>query len=128
MKKNSRKGRKLQKAEVERKTATKKKIKVSEPFSKAKTRKILCLHYEGIPGGVTVGYCWSKLKQHGETECICKECGKVFPIEKYEQMKKLVKYLSNKGCITDVAYIMELSETKGCCSYGISNESRRFVA
>ena len=110
MKKNGRKGRRLQKEKTERIEATRAKMKVGEPFSKAKTRKKLCLHYEGTPGGFTVGYCYSLLIPRGKTECICAKCGKVFPIEKHDQMKQLVRYLSNKGCITDVAYIMKLSK------------------
>ena len=71
MKKNGRKGRRLQKEKAERKAAARAKIKVGEPFSKAKTRKKLCLHYKGTPGGFTPGFCYSLLFPIGETECIC---------------------------------------------------------
>ena len=41
---------------------------------------------------------------------MCSVCKKVFPIEKLKQMQVLVGYLSNKGCLTDVALIKKLSD------------------
>ncbi len=106
MKKHGRKWRKLQK----QKEAYEKNRKVGEPFSKSRRRKHLCLHYDGRPGGFVPGFCYSKLVHINENECVCSECGKVFTIEKYLQMKNLVDYLSNKGCVTDFEIIAELSE------------------
>ncbi len=105
MKKNGRKWRKLQ----EEKANYEKNRKVGEAFSKAKNRKLLCLHYAGTPGGIVPGFCCSKLFPINEKECKCVDCGKVFSMEKYEQMEQLVDYLSNKGCVTDVELIKELS-------------------
>jgi len=106
MKKHGKKWRKIQKEKEIRRENT----KVGEPFSKARHKKHLCLHYAGIPGGFTWGHCYSKLVLISDTECVCCECKKTFSIEKYKQMESLVKYLSNKGCITDGALIAALSE------------------
>ena len=57
MKKYGKKWRKIQKEKAIRKANT----KVGEPFSKARHKKRLCLHYAGIPGGFTRGHCYSKL-------------------------------------------------------------------
>lgn len=106
MKKNGKKWRQLQKEKEERKEN----MKVGEPFSRAKNKKHLCLHYGGIPGGFVPGHCYSLLAKISETECMCCVCGKVFPIEKYDQMEKLAAYMGSKGCITDSNYIIELSK------------------
>lgn len=108
MKKYGKKWRKLQaekKLEQERIAA-----KAGEPFSKARHRKILCFHYGGRPGGIIAGYCYSQLEKVSETECACWECGKRFPIKKYDQMEKLVKHLSNQGCVVDMKIIQRLSK------------------
>ena len=106
MKKYGKKWRKLQREKEIRRANT----KVGEPFSKAKNKKHLCLHYGGIPGGIVQGYCFSKLLPISDTECICCECRKTFPLGKYQQMESLVDYLSNKGCMTDGGLIAMLSE------------------
>ena len=106
MKKYGKKWRKLQKEKEMRKAN----MKIGEPYSKSRLKKRLCLHYGGRPGGIVPGYCFSKLIPISESECICSECRKKFPIEKYKQMESLVDYLSNKGCITDGALIAALSE------------------
>lgn len=106
MKKGGKKWRKLQKEKEERKAN----IKVVEPFSKERTRKHICLHYDGTPGGILIGDCYSLLYPINESECKCNRCGKVFSIDKYRQMEWLVDYMSNKGCVTDVAVISELSK------------------
>ena len=85
-------------------------MKIGEPFSKAKNRKHLCLHYSGSPGGFGPGCCFSLLTKISETQCQCIECRKLFPIEKYDQMEELVAYLNEKGCITDGNLIFRLSE------------------
>lgn len=106
MKKYGKKWRKIQKEKESHRANT----KVGEPFSKARHKKHLCLHYGGIPGGFTPGFCYSKLVSISDTECRCCECGKTFSIEKYNQMETLVDYLTNKGCMTDEALIAELSD------------------
>ena len=106
MKKYGKKWRKLQKEKEIRKAN----MKVGEPYSKSRLKKRLCLHYGGRPGGIVPGYCYSKLIPISESECICSECRKKFPIKKYKQMESLVDCLSNKGCITDGALISALSE------------------
>lgn len=90
MKKNSRKWRKLQKEKAERRAAQ----KVGEPFSKERTRRHFCLHYAGRPGGFMLGNCSSLLVPIGENECKCGKCGKIFSLDKYQQMEKLVSCLS----------------------------------
>lgn len=104
MKKNGKKWRKYQKENE----SCRRNVKIGEPYSNQ--RKYLCLHYDGIPGGFIVGYCYSKLTPLNECECVCRECGKVFPIEKYRQMEQLVTYLTNKGCLTDKTLIKNLSK------------------
>ena len=108
MKKGGKKWRKLQKETEERRAFSE--ANAGEPFSKARTRKILCLHYDGRPGGILPGHCYSKLVPLNADKCKCHDCGKVFSAEKYEQMNRLVHYLSNKGCVTDMEYIAELSK------------------
>ena len=107
MKKNGKKWRRLQKEKELRKAMI---TKVSVPFSKSRNKKRLCLHYSGRPGGIIVGHCYSLLTKKSEKECECCICKKVFPIEKITQMKQLVDYLSNKGCVTDVERIAKLSK------------------
>lgn len=99
MKKNGKKWRKLQKEAAERRAIAE--ARAGEPFSKAKTRKKFCCHYDGWGGGPLPGFYHSKLVPLGEKECVCKECGKVFPIEKYEQMERLIKYELNRGNVYD---------------------------
>ena len=106
MKKYGKRWRKLQKEKEIRRANT----KVGEPFSKARHKKHLCLHYGGIPSGFTQGFCYSKLVSISDTECRCCECGKTFSIEKYNQMEALVDYLTNKVCMTDGSLITELSD------------------
>ena len=106
MKKYSKKWRKLQKEKEIRRATT----KVGDPFSKAKNKKHLCLHYGGVPGGIVPGDCYSKLIPISDTACMCCECRKTFPIDKYQQMESLVDYLSNKGCMTHGVLIAMLSE------------------
>lgn len=106
MKKYSRKWRKFQKEkEIRRANA-----EVGEPYSKAKTKKHICLHYVGMPSGIIAGYCASLLEPISETECRCSVCHKVFPIEKMAQMEELVDYLFRKGCITNSKVVAELSQ------------------
>lgn len=106
MKKGGKLWRKSQKEKEIRKTS----MKIGKPFSRARQKKHLCLHYDGVPGGLIMGNCVSKLRPINEKECMCCECHKIFPIEKYEQMEKLVDYLTNKCCITDIDLIAKLSE------------------
>ena len=106
MKKYGKKWRKLQKEKEMRKAN----MKIGEPYSKSRLKKILCLHYGGRPGGIVPGYCFSKLIPISESECMCCECHKTFPIEKYKQMESLVDYLSNKGCMTNGTLIAMLSD------------------
>ena len=106
MKKNGKKWRKLQKEKVKRKAT----MMVGEPYSRASKKIKVCTHYFGQPGSIVAGYCVSLLKKINEEECLCKCCGKRFPIEMYDKMEKLTEYLSNKGCCTYVDYIAELSE------------------
>ena len=87
MKKNSRKGRRLQKEKMERIAATRAKMKVGKPFSKV--RKIHCSHY----GSQFLGVFYSHLIPYGEQECVCTKCGAVLPIEEYEKMKRINEYL-----------------------------------
>lgn len=108
MKKNGRKWRKEQKEKEERRVIAKQ--TAVEPFSRERKRKHLCLHYDGIPGGIVAGYCYSLLVPINENECQCRQCGKSFSIDKYSQMENLVDYLSNKGCVTDIKLIEKLSE------------------
>ena len=62
--KNSKMWRKIQKEKESQRIH----MKVSEPFSKAKKRRHLCLHYGGRPGGIVVGYCYSLLEKTNENE------------------------------------------------------------
>ena len=105
MKKHGKKWRKLQK-EKEIRTES---LKIGEPFSKAKNKKHLCLHYVGIPGGIIPGYCYSRIRKINENEYVCTGCGKHFSAKQNEQMNMLVSYLKNKGCVTDENYISKLS-------------------
>ena len=106
MKKYGKKWRKVQKEkEISRANS-----KVGKPFSKARHKKHLCLHYGGVPGGILPGHCFSKLIKINDAECMCSECRKTFSIEKYQQMESLVNYLSNKGCLTNEKLIAELSK------------------
>ena len=77
MKKYGKKWRKLQKEKEMRKAN----VKIGEPYSKSRLKKRLCLHYGGRPGGIVPGYCFSKLIPISESECMCCECHKTFPIE-----------------------------------------------
>ena len=105
MKKNGKKWRKLEKE----KELHNEDIKVGEPFSKAKNKKHLCLHYGGKPRGIVPGYCYSKIRKISENEYACTECGKRFSAKQNEQMNTLVSYLTSKGCCTDTIYIAKLS-------------------
>ena len=105
MKKHSKKWRKLEKE----KELRNENIKVGEPFSKAKNKKHLCLHYGGKPGGIVPGYCYSKIRKISENEYACIECKKRFSAKQNEQMNMLVSYLTRKGCCIDTIYIAKLS-------------------
>lgn len=70
--------------------------------NKKKKKRKLCLHYGQITSKIAEGYCYSLLAPINENECQCRQCGKIFPIDKYLQMEELVKYLSDKGCVTDI--------------------------
>lgn len=105
MKKHSKKWRKIQKEKEIRRANT----KVGESFSKAKTKKNLCLHYIGVPSGFIVGNCHSLLESISDIECRCSVCHQVFPIEKVQQMDNLITYLNTKGCTTEIKIIANLS-------------------
>lgn len=105
MKKYGKKWRKIQQEKEIRRAHT----KVGEPFSKAKTRKHICLHYVGVPSGFTVGNCCSLLEAISDTECKCRICHRIFPIEKLEQMENLLTYLNAKRDITELEIIINLT-------------------
>ena len=106
MKKHGKKWRKVQRE----KEMSRANSKVGEPFSRARNKKRLCLHYGGVPGGILPGHCYSKLIHISDTECMCSECRKTFSIEKYQKMESLVNYLYNKGYLTDEKLIAKLSK------------------
>lgn len=92
MKKHGKKWRKL---EAERKIRrTRMQANAGEPFSKAREKTILCLHYDRIPGFYATMWPKSLLVPVSEDECMCRACKKRFPLAKHAQMKKLISHLS----------------------------------
>ena len=112
MKKYGKKWRKLQKE----KEIRKKNMKIGEPYSRARTKIHICKHYSEtiypnqiIRGGMVFALTFyhSKLSPISDSECMCGECRKLFPINKMDQMEKLVNELFIRK--TDDAYISKLS-------------------
>lgn len=104
-------GKKWRKLEAEKKIERERvQAKAGEPFSSARKKKILCLHYGGRPGGIIAGWCYSLLVPISEEECMCRTCKKRFPIGKLTQMEELVEYLSGLGCVRDEEYFKRYSE------------------
>lgn len=88
-------GKKWRKLEAERKIRKEHMPpNTGEPFSKARKKKILCLHYNRIPGLYATMWPQSLLVSISEKECMCRACKKRFPIEKYAQMEELINHLS----------------------------------
>ena len=112
MKKYGKKWRAIQK-EKEAEKAT---MKIGEPYSRIRTKIHTCKHYsevvehqQQIRGGMVFALTFynSKLSPISDNECMCSECHKLFPIDKMEQMKKLVQELFVKKA--DDAHFAELS-------------------
>lgn len=104
-------GKKWRKLEAEKKIERERvQAKAGEPFSSARKKKTLCLHYGGRPGGIIAGWCYSLLVPISEEECICSVCKKRFPIGKLAQMEELVEFLSYSGCVRDEDRYSKLSQ------------------
>lgn len=80
-----------------------------EPFSGARKRKILCVHYARFELSSRRWYS-SLLEPISIKECMCSTCKKRFPIGKLVQMKELVMYLSGLECVRDGEYLNRYSE------------------